>query len=130
MTSIENRSLPVLLSIRGEQDFDGVDPDATELMTEGTMELSEEGLTLRYHESALTGMEGTVTTFTVEGPGGFPNTIEVEHGRIRVREAGCPDQVCVGQGYISDGTVPIVCLPNKLVIEITGGGDSLDAAAG
>ena len=68
MTSIENRSLPVLLSIRGEQDFDGVDPDATELMTEGTMELSEEGLTLRYHESALTGMEGTVTTFTVEGP--------------------------------------------------------------
>ena len=69
-------------------------------------------------------------TFTVEGPGGFTNTIEVEPGRIRVREAGCPDQVCLGQGYISDGTVPIVCLPNKLVIEITGGGDSLDAAAG
>ena len=69
-------------------------------------------------------------TFTVEGPGGFTNTIEVEPGRIRVREAGCPDQVCVNQGYISDGTVPIVCLPNKLVIEITGGGDSLDAATG
>ena len=70
-------------------------------------------------------------TFTVEGPGGFSNTIEVEPGRIRVREAGCPDQVCVHQGYISDGTVPIVCLPNRLVIEIiSGGGDSLDAAAG
>ena len=69
-------------------------------------------------------------TFTVEGPGGFANTIQVEHGRIRVLEAGCPDQVCVNQGYISDGTVPIVCLPNRLVIEIVGGGDSLDAAAG
>ena len=69
-------------------------------------------------------------TFTLEGPGGFTNTIEVEHGRIRVLEAGCPDQVCVNQGYISDGTVPIVCLPNRLVIEIGGGGDSLDAAAG
>ena len=69
-------------------------------------------------------------TFTLEGPGGFTNTIEVEHGRIRVLEAGCPDQVCVNQGYISDGTVPIVCLPNRLVIEIVGGGDSLDAAAG
>lgn len=69
-------------------------------------------------------------TFTVEGPGGFSNTIQVEPGRIRVLEAGCPDQVCVHQGYISDGTVPIVCLPNRLVIEITGGGDSLDAAAG
>ena len=68
MTSTDNRSLPVLLSIRGEQYFDGVDPDATELMTEGTMELSEEGLTLCYHESALTGMEGTVTTFAVKGP--------------------------------------------------------------
>ena len=68
MTSIENRSLPVLLSIRGEQYFDGVDPDATELMTEGTMELSEEGLTLRYQETALTGMEGTTTTFEITGP--------------------------------------------------------------
>ena len=68
MTSMERESLPVLLSIRGEQYFDGVDPDATELMTEGTLELSEEGLTLRYHESALTGMEGTVTTFDVRGP--------------------------------------------------------------
>lgn len=68
MTSMERESLPVLLSIRGEQYFDGVDPDATELMTEGTLELSEEGLTLRYHESALTGMEGTVTTFAVKGP--------------------------------------------------------------
>lgn len=69
-------------------------------------------------------------TFTVEGPGGFSNTIQVEPGRIRVLEAGCPDQVCVRQGYISDGTVPIVCLPNQLVIEITGGGEHLDAAAG
>lgn len=69
-------------------------------------------------------------SFTVDGPGGFSNTIQVEPGRIRVSEAGCPDQVCVDQGYISDGTVPIVCLPNQLIIEITGGGDSLDAATG
>ena len=69
-------------------------------------------------------------TFTVEGPGGFSNTIQVEPGRIRVAEAGCPDQVCVDQGYIADGTVPIVCLPNRLILEIVGGGDSLDAAAG
>ena len=69
-------------------------------------------------------------SFTVDGPGGFSNTIQVEPGRIRVSEAGCPDQVCVHQGYISDGTVPIVCLPNQLIIEITGGGDSLDAATG
>ena len=69
-------------------------------------------------------------SFTLEGPGGFSNTVLVEPGRICVSEADCPDQVCVHQGFISDRTVPIVCLPNKLIIEISGGGDGLDAATG
>lgn len=69
-------------------------------------------------------------SFTLEGPGGFSNTVLVEPGRICVSEAGCPDQVCVHQGFIADGTVPIVCLPNKLIIEISGGGNGLDAATG
>ena len=67
MTSIEQEKLPVMLSIRGEQYFDGIDPDQTELMTEGTLELTEQGLRLSYEETALTGMEGTTTTFAVEG---------------------------------------------------------------
>ncbi len=66
MTSTEKA--PILLSIRGEQYFDGCDPDATELMTEGTLELTDGGLVLRYEESRLTGMEGTTTTFEVRGP--------------------------------------------------------------
>lgn len=69
-------------------------------------------------------------TFIVDGPAGFSNTVQVLPGQIRVKEAGCPDQVCVNQGYIHDSTAPIVCLPNKLVIEIIGGGDGLDAATG
>lgn len=60
--------MPVLLSIRGEQYFDGVEPDATELMTEGVMEMTPEGVVLSYEESAITGMEGTTTTFAVQGP--------------------------------------------------------------
>ena len=68
MTSIEVNKLPVLLSIRGEQYFDGIDPDTTELMTEGTMEVTEDGMVLSYEESELTGMEGTTTTFEVKGP--------------------------------------------------------------
>ena len=63
MNDIETRrkKLPVLLFIRGEQYFDDVDPDATELTT-------EKGLLLTYQETALTGMEGTTTTFEVSGP--------------------------------------------------------------
>ena len=68
MTSIESEKLPVLLSIRGEQYFDDIDPDETELMTEGTMVLTEDGMVLSYEESELTGMEGTTTTFEVKGP--------------------------------------------------------------
>ena len=70
MTSIdmETNKLPVLLSIRGEQYFDDIDPDATELMTEGIMEVTDDGIVLSYEESELTGMEGTTTTFEVKGP--------------------------------------------------------------
>ena len=67
MTSIEQEKLPVMLSIRGEQYFDGIDPDATELMTEGTMTLTENGMVLAYEETALTGMEGTSTSFQIQG---------------------------------------------------------------
>ena len=69
-------------------------------------------------------------TMTVKGKSGLTNTILVEPGRIRGDKADCPDQICVHQGFIDNGTVPIVCLPNKLIIEITGGGDGLDAATG
>ena len=57
-----------MLSIRGEQYFDGIDPDAQELMTEGTMTLTEDGMVLAYQETALTGMEGTTTSFQIQGP--------------------------------------------------------------
>ena len=67
-------------------------------------------------------------TITLEDSLGT-NLVQVERGRIRIAEADCPDQVCVNQGWISDGTVPVICLPHRLVIEIRGGGE-LDGAAG
>ena len=57
-----------MLSIRDEQYFDGIDPDAQELMTEGTMTLTKDGMVLSYQETALTGMEGTTTRFQIQGP--------------------------------------------------------------
>lgn len=67
-TSTDTEPLAVLLSVRGEQYFEGVDPDATELMTEGTLTVTAEGLLLSYEETQLTGLEGTTTTFEVRGP--------------------------------------------------------------
>ena len=67
MTGIEQNQTPILLSVRGEQYFDGVEPDVTELMTEGTLSVTPEGFRISYEETELTGMEGTVTTFELRG---------------------------------------------------------------
>lgn len=45
------------------------------------------------------------------------NIITIEPGRICVSEASCPDHVCVKTGWLTDGAIPIVCLPNELVIQ-------------
>ncbi len=50
------------------------------------------------------------------------NTVHVEPGRISVTEADCPDGVCVAQGAIDKGGVPIVCMPHRLVVKIEGSG--------
>ena len=53
------------------------------------------------------------------------NRILVEPGAISVLSADCPDQICVKQGKMTGGGVPIVCMPHRVVIEI--GGSGIDA---
>lgn len=61
--------IPVQLSIRGAQSYDGQEPDVIELITEGTMERQKQVWEIAYEESDLTGMEGVTTVFRV-GPKG------------------------------------------------------------
>ena len=69
-------------------------------------------------------------SLTVESAVGY-NTIIAERGRIRVSEADCPDGLCVRQGWSDRGSVPIVCLPHRLVIRFEKGeADDLDAVVG
>ena len=57
----------VIIFVRGEQYYEGVDPDGIELATEGTMTVHDDGrIELVYQETELTGMEGTETRFTIE----------------------------------------------------------------
>lgn len=75
------------------------------------------------------GLDQVKEPYTIDVGGKYTNQIEVEPGRIRVAQADCPDQICVGMGWISGGGAPIVCLPNGLVIEIEGGQDDIDGVA-
>ena len=57
----------VMLSIRGRQTYLDQEPDVIELVTEGTMEsCGPDVWDLTYAESALTGLEGVMTTFRIE----------------------------------------------------------------
>lgn len=56
------------------------------------------------------------------------NTIKVENSAIAVVSADCPDKVCVNTGAISNGIVPIICLPHRLEIRVISAQEnSLDA---
>ena len=58
----------VIISIQGKQSFEAQDDDTIELVTEGCLEPDgDDGYTLSYQESELTGLEGTLTTIQVEG---------------------------------------------------------------
>lgn len=52
------------------------------------------------------------------------NLIEIGDGNVRVIEASCPDELDVKQGYISMPGEIIVCLPNRLVVEIKGSSET------
>lgn len=55
------------------------------------------------------------------------NVVEMEADRVHVIEADCPDKLDVKQGYIEREGQMIVCLPNRMTIEIREDKDDLDA---
>jgi hypothetical protein len=55
---------------------------------------------------------------------GHTNTLQIKDGYADMISADCPDQLCVKQRKIHYENETIVCLPNKLVVEIRGGEES------
>ena len=56
----------VVLSIRGRQSYLDQEPEIIELVTEGVMEKLDDGWSLTYEESDLTGLAGVTTNFKIE----------------------------------------------------------------
>ena len=46
--------------------------------------------------------------------------VEVNEGRVRVEKETSPYHYCSIQGYVSDPSTPIICLPNEVVVTIEG----------
>lgn len=58
-------------------------------------------------------------TYVVEGLLGEVE-IEVKDKKVRVVKENSPRNICSKEGYISDSSRPLICLPNKIVIKIVG----------
>ena len=53
----------------------------------------------------------------IENGDGY-NILVIKDGKARVSEASCPDGICSSHRPISYGGESIICLPNKVVVEI------------
>lgn len=65
---------------------------------------------------------------TIEDAAGY-NCFEIKNGTVRMLEADCPDQYCVKHSEISKENEMIVCLPHKVVLEITEGEEQREVDA-
>ncbi len=63
-------------------------------------------------------------TERIDLPDGSYNILVISEGFADVTEASCPDQICVHHNHIRYSGESIVCLPNKLIVEIEGGEDN------
>ncbi|MCI8771188.1 MAG: NusG domain II-containing protein [Lachnospiraceae bacterium] len=61
----------------------------------------------------------TDTTYTIKTADGGINVLEIKNGAARIAEANCPDELCVHQKKISHQGENLICLPHKVMVDIT-----------
>lgn len=112
----------VVLTIRGQQNYGGQEPDVIELVTEGVLELQGEGWSIAYEESDLTGLTGVTTTF------------QLEPGRITLTRSGkLHSQMVFQEGIAHDslyqmefGAMMITVCASKVSFDLTEEGGTVD----
>lgn len=105
-TTIADRfllSILILLSLSGIIFIKEVLPEA------GTVRIESAGrliYVLPLDEDRMVSVKG------VEGE----TVVEIKDHKVRIRDAPCPNKLCMHQGWIEYGV--IVCIPNRVVITI------------
>lgn len=70
--------------------------------------------------------DGKARTIEIKIDGNVTNVLVIADGKADVTEADCPDKLCVNQKSISATGETIVCLPNKVVVEVIGDTEEAD----
>lgn len=68
----------------------------------------------------------TDTSVDIHGPAGTTR-VTVEAGRVRVTESPGRRQLCVRDGWLQSPGDTAVCLPNRVIVEVTGEDPQFDA---
>lgn len=55
------------------------------------------------------------------------NVVVIENGKAYMKEASCPDHLCMMQGKISHSNESIICLPNRVVVTVNGDEPEFDS---
>lgn len=115
--------IPVLLSIRSEQRYEGQQADLIELTTEGVLSRNgENAWRITYEESALTGLEGVQTNFRVQ-----PNMVHLERTGALQSVMEFEENVRHDSLYQMDfGALMIGIVARKIKYEINEQGGYLD----
>ena len=67
----------------------------------------------------------------VKQDGRVTNVVCISGGKGHMEEADCPDHLCIRQGEISSEYASIVCLPNRVVVEVVSDDEpALDGMSG
>lgn len=67
--------------------------------------------------------EGRV--INVEGPLGVTRVI-IENGEVRVEDSPCREKICIKMGRKKRVGDQIICVPNRVIVEITGESEAVD----
>jgi len=63
-------------------------------------------------------------TVSIQTDGETGNVLVIKNKKADMTKATCPDKLCVHQRAVSRRGETIVCLPHKVVVEISGGGEA------
>ena len=61
----------------------------------------------------------------IQGAGGT-NHLVIRNGEAWIASASCPDGLCVNMGKISKNGQSVICLPNRVVVQIVGENENAD----
>ena len=112
----------VMLTLKGVQHYEQQDPETIELVTEGILEQTQEGWSLSYDESELTGLAGVRTTFQVK-PGCVTLNREGKLSSTMVFEEGVIHESLYRMEF---GALLLTVCANKVRYDLSEKGGTID----